>query len=1145
MSLVVTFFILAALALPSGLQAVGLRPVRAPVVAGSPEVGTTLTAVVSMKAAKGTTYAFQWQTQKTRTIKKKTVRKWVAIPGQARSAYAPAPALKGANIRACVRARTKGKASPWKCSRPRRVIAALAAPTPAGASPSAAVPAAPDPLGVSFTTQRFVTGSAASQLFPTTSGGSGTPHFSSAGTLPSGVSFDQGTGAFTGPVASAWNFRAIQIAAGSFHTCALTTTGNVKCWGGGGRGQLGNGATTTQTTPVDVHTSAASAAPLTGITQITAAGAHTCALTTTGGVKCWGRGQSLGDGDGSQKSTPVDVVATGETQNGTPLTGITQITAGGSAEYSHTCALTTTGNVKCWGSGQNGQLGNGATTYTQSSPVNVHTSAASSAPLTGITQIAAGGANVGSLEYSHTCAVTTTGAVKCWGSGSDGQLGDGAAAQKTTPVDVCVAAATPGTCDTTLTGITQITAGGRHTCAITTTSTVKCWGYGTYGQLGDGTTTAQQTTPVDVHTSATSATPLSGITQITAGNTSTCALTTTGGVKCWGNGGVGQLGNGTTTGTQATPVDVCAVVSSTPGICTTALANVTQITAALSHICAVTTTGTAKCWGSGSSGQLGNGATTTQTTPVDVSSSGPQAGFPAPVTVTATDDTGSASTSFNLSEVSKPWFSYPSTLFTMGQDAEQLPPPVVLGGSGTRHFSYSGTLPTGVSFDQDTGAFTGPVASAWNFKATQIAAGSFHTCALTTRGAVKCWGSEGFGQLGNGTTAGVKTTPVDVCVTATTPGTCDTTLIGITQITAGDYYTCALTTTGAVKCWGENGSFQLGIGTTTTQTTPVDVCVTATTPGTCDTTLTGITQIAAGGAHTCALTTTGAVKCWGADGRGQVGNGNTLSGITQITAGREYTCALTTAGAVKCWGDGQYGQLGNGTTAITQTTPVDVCAVVSSTPGICTTALANITQITAGDYHPCALTTTGAVKCWGNGGFGDLGNGTSGGTQTTPVDVCVTATTPGTCDTTLTGITQITAGGGYTCSLTTTGAVKCWGSGFPQGQLGNGTASAYTTPVDVCVTATTPGTCDTTLTGITQIAAGGAHTCALTTTGAVKCWGSGGEGELGNGATTVAETTPVDVTKSYEQPGFPAELTVTVTDDVGAWTLGRLVLLTK
>jgi len=99
--------------------------------------------------------------------------------------------------------------------------------------------------------------------------------------------------------------------------------------------------------------------------------------------------------------------------------------------------------------------------------------------------------------------------------------------------------------------------------------------------------------------------------------------------------------------------------------------------------------------------------------------------------------------------------------------------------------------------------------------------------------------------------------------------------------------------------------------------------------------------------------------------------------------------------------------------------------------------------------------------------------------------------------------------------------------------------------VDVCVTTTTPGTCDgTPLRGVTQITAGGFHTCALTTSGGAKCWGYGGDGQLGNGVLST-QNTPVDVTKSGEQPGFPAALTVTVTDDTGSWTLGRVVLGTK
>jgi hypothetical protein len=159
------------------------------------------------------------------------------------------------------------------------------------------------------------------------------------------------------------------------------------------------------------------------------------------------------------------------------------------------------------------------------------------------------------------------------------------------------------------------------------------------------------------------------------------------------------------------------------------------------------------------------------------------------------------------------------------------------------------------------------------------------------------------------------------------------------------------------------------------------------------------------------------------------------------------------------------------------------------------------------------------------------------------VDVCVTALTPGVCDgTPLSGVTQITAGNLHTCALTTSGGVKCWGLGA-DGQLGNGaTPTSQSTPVDVVATGEAQG--GAALSGITQVTAGWAHTCALTTSGGVKCWGSGANGRLGNGATS-DQSTPVDVARSGEQPGFPAALTVTVTDDTGSWTLGRVVLGTK
>lgn len=352
------------------------------------------------------------------------------------------------------------------------------------------------------------------------------------------------------------NVRA--IAAGSQHTCALTTAGRVKCWGHNGEGQLGDGTTVHRPVPVDVVGLRG------GVADVAPATAHTCALVA-GAVKCWGSNEDgrLGDGTLTDSLTPVDVIGL--------TSGVAEVAAG----WVHTCALTTTGGVKCWGKNGSGRLGDG-TTEDRSTPVDV----------VGLTS----GVAALSPGLGHTCALTTIGGVKCWGSNSHGALGDGTTEKRSTPVDVVGLTS----------GVAAIAAGSGHTCALTTAGAVKCWGVNNAGKLGDGTTEGYRTTPVDVVGLA------SGVSAIAAGTQHTCALTATGGVKCWGAHYYGELGDGTTEN-HSSPVDVAGLTS-----------GVVAIAASTERTCALTTTGRVKCWGANWYGQLGDGTRTHSSTPVDV-----------------------------------------------------------------------------------------------------------------------------------------------------------------------------------------------------------------------------------------------------------------------------------------------------------------------------------------------------------------------------------------------------------------------------------------------------------------------------------------------------------------------------------------------
>ena len=397
------------------------------------------------------------------------------------------------------------------------------------------------------------------------------------------------TGTYTVSVSSSGAAPAPWIAdiigLGGYHSCAVTSDAEVMCWGYNDDGELGIGNNSgPETCTYESDDSACARTPvivsgLTGIEKVVGGGYHTCALTTAGGVRCWGynyEGQ-LGNGTYTDSNVPVNVTGLSS--------GVADITAG----IFHTCALMTGGGVKCWGNGDYGAIGVGDNSD-HTTPQDVFTS--------GISQVSAG--------WDHTCAVTSSGEIKCWGRNNYGQLGDGYEDDSNLPVDV-LDGASP------IMGASRVSAGsgGAFTCAVISGG-VWCWGYAGNGRLGIDESmapnTCQSTDPCSKYPILIS-TLSSGVSSVHAGSTHACARLTSGGVRCWGGGINGQLGNGTNSDSY-TPV--------TP---TGASSGVVQISAGYFFNCLLDTTGAIECWGINNYGQIGDGTTTSRNVPVSVDTS--------------------------------------------------------------------------------------------------------------------------------------------------------------------------------------------------------------------------------------------------------------------------------------------------------------------------------------------------------------------------------------------------------------------------------------------------------------------------------------------------------------------------------------------
>ncbi len=580
--------------------------------------------------------------------------------------------------------------------------------------------------------------------------------------------------------------------------------------------------------------------------------------------------------------------------------------------------------------------------------------------------------------------------------------------------------------------LASLDAGGRTTCGVTRSGHVVCWGAGEEGQLGDGSRRdrGEAAFVLDVK----------DVAEVVVGRAHACARTRTGAVSCWGRNAEGQLGDGTGGGASAQSARPVAVKG---------LTDAEWLVAGDDHTCAKRRAGSIVCWGDNRRGQLMNEGRAT---------------WPAPVLLDLRDTTK-----------------------------------LVLGGAHSCAIrSNGGVLCWGAGRD---GQLSGPLQDRPRpgrlegaEGVVDLVAGGNLTCAKSKAGVWQCWG---------GGDASAKKLPVS----------------GGARLVLGERHGCAIDG-GLASCWGDNGAGQLGNGTLEASATPVRVSGVA-----------SVASLALGRGHTCAVSN-GRASCWGDNGSGALGSGPPggmfssapetvvdLDGVVEVVTGEGFSCARRQAGDVACWGRGDVGQLGDGKRRDSvRPTPVPglakvidldarderVCAVTNDGKVACwgkeadtadgkagridakprsIQGVANATTVAVGVEHTCATRRGDDVTCWGSNLDGRLGAGDLA-ERSAPASVKGTK-----------GATVVVAGRTHSCARTADGRVACWG-GNRNGQLGNGTDAkdlSKPRPSPVFVTK---------LDGVVELVAGHDHNCARTSRGEGYCWGRNDRGQLGSGTSS-------------------------------------------
>ena len=572
--------------------------------------------------------------------------------------------------------------------------------------------------------------------------------------------------------------------AATHHMCALMEGGAVKCWWRNDAGQLGSGNYVDTSEPLAVIES--DGTELRGATSVKVGLYHTCATIEDGTARCWGW-NGLGQLGAVESEFSSRAVKVKLDETGSDLVGVKELALG----YGHSCALLDDKSVKCWGTNEVGQLGQAAETVSSAYPVVV--------PLEsgfGVSALDAG--------YGHTCAANESGQVRCWGWNVYGQVGSATAGRfSATPVEIIG-----------LSDVKALSLGEAHTCALQKNGDAKCWGNNSLGQFGNGVEAVNrgyQLTPSTV-------VELDTVQSVASGYLFSCALLEEGTAKCWGNNEFNQLGNQSATSSQRFP----SFIETNTGA---PFAAISQLALGYSHACALSEAGTVHCWGDNDMGQLGIGNTTASATPKQISTTYLPSGVLSIAAGHAHNCaviSGGGVKCWGYNEFSQLGGSNSTanrTSPTTGISDLSNVNSLALGRAHSCALLFDGTVKCWGNNDygqfgdaQLTSNFQ-PVAVNGVANVKQLVSGHAHLCALHNDGNVTCWGSNLLGESG---------TVVDASAPIVAPTQVE--LSGkATAIASGYQHTCALLADKTVKCWGNNAFGQLGDGQLNDSGAPVAV----------------------------------------------------------------------------------------------------------------------------------------------------------------------------------------------------------------------------------------------------------------------------------------------------------------------------------